>query len=240
MDFNMWLVRSSISYSLKTFIHNIPLWIASLIVWLLGLVIIALILFPIIFLLYMPLAPYFNLLHTHIPWYDTFFFKEILIHPVLLLSYAAELFIRITIMSLIRSGYIRMLLRLYDTGLSQARDIVEYSSFRLEYVAVNAQFALLTLIYAIVVVLGTGIFIIPGIYIASKWSLAHYIFVDRRVGIFNAFKSSWNLTAHYELPLAMMLLISLLLSINPYIWFFTLFITDLMFIHSYRTISSKN
>lgn len=235
MDFKIWLVRDAVTFSIKAFFDNISLYFRSLLLYLVGLIITGLLATPIVLLLYFPVWVMYDKLPSGQWMTMRIIFTEIMRNPLFVLIFVFTLLVQVTIVAVVRSGYIRMLLRLHDTGVSSAREVFE--EFKIIF---NFKFAVLSFIYVFCVCLGFMILIVPGIYLAARWSLAYYIFVDRRTGVIEALKESWRLTKGYEWPLIILLLVFYVMSFNTIIWFLMLFITDLMFIYSYRVIVAKH
>lgn len=235
MDFKFWLVADSVKFSANALINNFSLYVLSLLVYWMGLLLVSLVLSPLFFLMFIMMRPFVDTLYVNLVGMPNFVVKTIVTNPAFFLIFVLTILLYSSVLAIIRVGFIRMLLRLYDTGSSSARELIE--EFNLVF---SCKYVVLTFIYGTCVVLGSLALIIPGLYIASRWCLAHYIFVDRKLGILDALNESWRLTKQFEWPLLIMLLIFYALSSSGIMIALTLFFTDLMFIVAYRTIVSKH
>lgn len=220
MDFQIWLVRDSVLYSIKMLFDHISLYVRSLIFYLMILVGFAIVMG----LLFLSLGISFNTIYI---WTQAGYLSVVNYMPQG--SFLLTL-LGLLVLSFIRAGFIRMLLQLHDTGSSAINVMYEHFSD-------NLFFFFVAFIYYVAVSLGLFLLIIPGIYIAIRWSLAFYIFVDKKVGIIQSLRESWKLTEHFEWPLFALLMIVFALSSA---WLLTLFMTDLMFIYAYRTIDTRH
>lgn len=82
--------------------------------------------------------------------------------------------------------------------------------------AVSMKIPLLLLIESLLVLIGFICFIIPGIILTIRFSLARYVMLDQKCGIVQALRTSWNMTKGEQWPLFILLLI---MAVYPFIGF---------------------
>ncbi len=84
---------------------------------------------------------------------------------------------------------IAIILKIVDKSKTDFYDL--FSFFKADLLL---RYFLLSALYGVIVILGTIFFIIPGIYFGIKYGFAPYIFIDKKTGIWEAFKLSAKLT----------------------------------------------
>ena len=78
---------------------------------------------------------------------------------------------------------------------------------------------------------------ILGMFIALRLALSYYIAIDKKCGVFEAFKESWVLTGKHLGLFASLYVIMFFMRLIPLGFLFTLPISSLVFVYMYRTIS---
>ncbi|MBM3791956.1 MAG: hypothetical protein FJW35_16615, partial [Acidobacteria bacterium] len=96
--------------------------------------------------------------------------------------------------SLIHAGFVRITLNVYDGGEPEVGSL--FSEWR---VWLRMFFG--TILYALVVLAGLILLIIPGIYWAVKYIYVPYFIVDKDLGILESFSASGELTQGAKLEL---------------------------------------
>ncbi|MCP4147121.1 MAG: hypothetical protein GY757_05165 [bacterium] len=86
-------------------------------------------------------------------------------------------------------GMIKICLKYVDKQETEAMDLFSCTSFFFNYL-------LASLVYLGVVVLGTVLFIIPGIILGLRFQFYDYLIIDKNLGIKEAFSGSEKLTTH--------------------------------------------
>lgn len=94
------------------------------------------------------------------------------------------------LMTWLSIGYINFLLNIVDGKQAQFKEIF----YGVKTVEQFAYYVLVSLVYGALVMVGTLIFIIPGIILAIGLVFAHFYIAENRLGFKNAFKSSWEIT----------------------------------------------
>lgn len=100
------------------------------------------------------------------------------------------------------------------------------------------------LIYTVIVVLGTILFIIPGIYFAIRLQFFVTFIVDENSGVIESFKQSWEITKGQMTPLIILMLIMIgLLLIGTLTLAIGIFIaipfTGLLYCAAYRKLTTS-
>ncbi len=86
---------------------------------------------------------------------------------------------------------IKMILNLMRDGGERVANIFHYDKDTAKRVT---NFFLASLAYGVVVLIGTLLLIIPGIYFGTKYQFVQYLVVDKNMDIFEAFKKSAEMT----------------------------------------------
>ena len=94
-------------------------------------------------------------------------------------------------------GVIGVALKIYDTREAEIGDLFSYTSYFVNYL-------MGTLLYFLVVFLGSLLFIIPGIVLGLKFSFYGYLIVDKDLNPIEAFKESSRLTMGVKWDLFLM------------------------------------
>jgi uncharacterized membrane protein len=107
-----------------------------------------------------------------------------------------------------------------------------------------SRYFLVFLLYGLLILVGTLLFIIPGIYFATKYWFAGYIYVDKRTGVLEAFKESAKLTQGIKWQLFLLGLLQILIQIAGLLalvvgLFVAIPINYLSDIYVYRKLSAK-
>lgn len=84
---------------------------------------------------------------------------------------------------------IAIILKIIDKNKTDFNDL--FSFFKAELLL---RYFLLSALYGLIVIIGTILFIIPGIYFGIKYGFAPYIFIDKKTGVWESFKLSAKLT----------------------------------------------
>jgi uncharacterized membrane protein len=93
-----------------------------------------------------------------------------------------------TILSfIIRIGYTKIFLKIYDGDKPEFTEIFKSYALFWKYLG-------LTILLVLSVGLGLVLLIIPGIYIALRLSFSSLILVDTNIGIIDSMKESWRIT----------------------------------------------
>lgn len=87
-------------------------------------------------------------------------------------------------------GYLNFLLNIVDGKQARYRDIF----YGVKSAEQFAYYVLVTIVYTVIVGLGTLLLIIPGIIFAIGLVFAKYYIAENRLGFKNAFNSSWEIT----------------------------------------------
>lgn len=82
-----------------------------------------------------------------------------------------------------------IILKIFDKNKTEFSDL--FSFFKAELLF---KYFLLSALYGVIVILGTILFIVPGIYFGIKYGFAPYLFIDKKTGIWEAFNLSAKLT----------------------------------------------
>ncbi len=105
-------------------------------------------------------------------------------------------------------GYTKIRLELYDGKKPEFSTLFRYFWLLPEVIIAGLLFCLL-------VSVGLALFIIPGIYWASKYGFFYYVIVDKKAGISESFAQSAKLTDGIKLDLIGLYLLCMLISIIP-------------------------
>jgi len=84
---------------------------------------------------------------------------------------------------------IAIVLRFVDKKKSEISDLFAFFDIKTLY-----RFFLISFLYSLMVIVGTILFVVPGIYFSVKYAFAPYIFVDKGGGVFDAFSKSAEIT----------------------------------------------
>jgi uncharacterized membrane protein len=76
------------------------------------------------------------------------------------------------------------------------------------------RYLLVSFLYRLIFFGGLIFFIIPGIYFATKYWFAPYIYVDKRIGVIESFKESAKLTKGIKWQLFLLLILQMLICIG--------------------------
>lgn len=133
--------------------------------------------------------------------------------------------------SMFSSGYIRMLLKFHDTGVANLRDM--FMGWHR-----GPRLLLAGIIFALSVLAGLILFIIPGIYIFAHGILFPFFIVDKNVGIIESFKRSFNAVHGYSWHIGALILLIYIFNINPSLYFLTGFTKVLMLVYAYRRLTA--
>lgn len=74
-------------------------------------------------------------------------------------------------------------------------------------------FLVASIIYSVIVLIGTALLVLPGIYLALRLQFFLASMVDENTGIIESLKRSWEITRGQTLPLFILMLIMILISI---------------------------
>lgn len=119
-----------------------------------------------------------------------------------ILIYAAGLIVSIEI------GFatFAIFFKFIDKKKVSIKDLFAYFNAKLLF-----RFSIVGLLYALIVLIGFLLFIIPGIYFGIKYWFALYIYVDKRTGIIESFKESARITKGVKWQLFLLGLIQMLI-----------------------------
>src|SRR5258706_1721108 len=101
-------------------------------------------------------------------------------------------------------GSTAIFLKLADKKKTEIKELFSYFDLKL-----ICRFFVVSLIYGLLVIIGLLLFIVPGLYFATKYCFVSYIFVDKRgeIGIIDAFKESARLTERVKMQIFMLMLL---------------------------------
>lgn len=133
-------------------------------------------------------------------------------------------------------GYIRIMLDQYDTGTSQVKRL--FSCFGLV-----PKFTITTILFGLIVFLGTLVLIIPGIILAARLGLFAYFIVDKNTSIIGSVKKSYAATKGATWPIvclmAVMMSLQTIGGLNPLLIFVILApANSLSYAYVYRKLTS--
>lgn len=100
-------------------------------------------------------------------------------------------------------------LKFVDRKHAVLKDLFVYFNVKL-----LIRYFLIQFLYGLGTLIGVLLFIIPGIYFATKYWFAGYIYVDKRTGVIESFKESANLTKGIKWQLFRLGLLQLLIEIG--------------------------
>lgn len=109
-------------------------------------------------------------------------------------------------------GYYKIAFDIYDTGASSIRRLFSCMNLLLK-----GSFAMV--LYVLIVAIGLGFLIVPGIYLYTRLGFYLMYIVDRKVGPMDALRSSWQLTAGNEWNILGFFLALLIISAIPILGF---------------------
>lgn len=101
-------------------------------------------------------------------------------------------------------GWVIIRLEWYEKATSSIKKLFSGRQFLLPVMGAAS-------IYVIMIACGTILFIIPGIYLATRFYFFNYLIIDKKVGILQAFKLSSALTKGHRLKLFLFILVCSLL-----------------------------
>ncbi len=84
-------------------------------------------------------------------------------------------------------GVVKISLNFYDDKKNSFSTL--FSSYKLFFI-----YLLATILYSLVILLGFILFIIPGIYLAIRFSFYEYFIIDKKMGVIKSLKESWKIT----------------------------------------------
>jgi len=87
-------------------------------------------------------------------------------------------------------GFIRLALKLHDTGKSSVKLL--FSAFD-----VAPKGFVASILYGLIVLGGLFLFIIPGIYLGLRFGFYTFFIADKNAGIIDSLKRSWNVTRNH-------------------------------------------
>ena len=136
--------------------------------------------------------------------------------------------------TILKIGFIKMYLKLEDSEPTVLRELLSYSNLFLE-------FLLASVLYMLLVLAGTILLVIPGIYWAVKYLFVPIIVVDEHVTMKQAFKRSAELTVGVKWKLIWLFILVVLTNILGAIvllvgLFVSIPVTMLAVMHVYRTL----
>lgn len=104
-------------------------------------------------------------------------------------------------------------------------------------------FLVASIIYTLIVLIGTALLILPGIYLALRLQFYYASMVDENTGIIESLKRSWEITQGKTISLFILMLIMILISIIGCIALFVgIFVaaplTTLMYGYTYRKLTA--
>jgi len=134
-------------------------------------------------------------------------------------------------------GYLNFLFNIVDGKQAQYRDIF----YGVKSVEQFAYYVLVTLVYAVVVGVGTIFLVIPGIILAIGLVFAHYYIAENRLGFREAFTSSWEITKGSRWKMFGFALVAILFNILGLLalgigLLVTLPLTQLMYVRMFRNL----
>ncbi len=119
-------------------------------------------------------------------------------------------------------GFTKVQLELYETGTSSIRTLFSQGDLLFRGWAANFLFGLL-------VGLGTACFVVPGIYFVCRFYFYHYALVDKKLGVFDAFKEAAQLSEGARWALFGLTIINSVLNLLP----FAIIVTSLAGVFAY-------
>jgi uncharacterized membrane protein len=99
--------------------------------------------------------------------------------------------------------------KLVDKKKVGKEELFKYFDAKLLY-----RFFLISFVYALITFVGIVLFVIPGIYFATKYWFAGYIYVDKRTGVVESFKESARLTQGIKMKLFYLGILQVLIQIG--------------------------
>ncbi len=134
-------------------------------------------------------------------------------------------------------GLVKISLKLYDNEKAKVSDI--FSHYRLFF-----KYLIASIVYALIVLVGLILLIVPGIIFMLKYYFFDYFVVDKGYGPIEALKKSAEITKGNRLNLFMFILLILFINILGMFFFFigliiTIPITILATAFVYRKLSEK-
>lgn len=181
------------------------------------------------------------LISNGINWLSSYVYEpfisnsDILVKLLGIISFFVALFINLEIDFAMLAIYFKIA----DKKKASVKELSAYFEWDIIF-----RYFLVTFIYGILILLGTILLIIPGIYFATKYWFAGYIYVDKRTGVLESFKESAKLTQGIKRQLFLLGLLQILIQIGGLLALFVgLFIAIpinyLSDIYVYRKLSSK-
>ena len=100
-------------------------------------------------------------------------------------------------------------------ALSASRDFLQPARIAMVPPSLFLSVLLVTLVDSVTVLLGTGLFIVPALFVLVVWSQAAFLVLDRRAVRFDALRASFDLTEGSRLSLAAMAVLGVVVRMGP-------------------------
>lgn len=110
---------------------------------------------------------------------------------------------------IIQIGYLRYFLKVVDGVSPEIKDLYSYPNLPLRAV----KYFLASIIYALIILGGLILFIIPGIYLALRYQFYTYYIADRDAGIMDSLKMSGEITKGKVINLFLFTLLLMVINI---------------------------
>lgn len=135
---------------------------------------------------------------------------------------------------IISIGFIKIFLYIFDGKEAVVKDLFRHYKLFWKYLFVS-------LLYGFIVLLGLIVLILPGIYLAIRYSLASVLIIDRDISVMQAFSESARLTHNTRWKILGLMIVLALVNLLGLLLlgiglFVTIPITTLAFIFVYRSL----
>lgn len=150
-------------------------------------------------------------------------------NPLILVLFAVTVAVLGAFFMWLLLGVIKIMLELYDNGKAEIKTLFSQGHLIMP-------FAGATFLFALLVAVGTGLFVIPGIYFFCRYFFFSYALVDKNLDILEAFQESSRLTEGARWHILGLSVVGWIITMIPFLWF----VATLSFIYAYRQQEENN